>query len=157
MPPIRRPPLRWGSNPFIRPNPILDALLDSSKKLCREILRLIPEVTDPHVVAGFVSLATDHNLTVELEGARLHDFIKSRYSFHRQSDDHRNAVTKTTHDCVKNYFARCVPPLLHILIFYLILLYFSDHLFLYFRHYPSYFHLDSSDDDTSSYETADEV
>ena len=108
MPPVRRSPFRWGSNPFIRPNPILDALIESNKKLCREIIRLIPEVFDPHVVAGFVSLATDHCLTVELDGTRFHDYIKSRYSFHRQSGDHRFAVANTTQDCVKDYFARCV-------------------------------------------------
>ena len=110
MPPVRRSPFRWGSNPFIRPNPILDALTESNKKLCREIIRLIPEVSDPHVVAGFVSLATDHCLTVELDGTRFHDYIKSRYSFHRQSGDHRFAIANTTRDCVKDYFARCVSP-----------------------------------------------
>ena len=109
MPPIRRNSLHRNANPFIRPNPILDALIEANKSLCREVIRLIPEVSSPHVVAGFVSLATDYCLTVELDGFRFHEFIKSRYAHYRQTDDHRSAIVHTTNDCVKDYFARCVP------------------------------------------------
>ena len=105
MPPIRRPSLRLG---WPRPNPILDALIASNKSLCREVLQVIPEVTNPHVVAGFVSLSKAYLLTMELDGSRLHDFIKSSYSQHRQSANHRTAVVNVAHDCIKDYFARYV-------------------------------------------------
>ena len=102
MPPIRRP-LHLG---WPRPNPILDALIESNKKLCRDVLRILPEITDRHVVAGFIALARDHSLTIELDGSRLHSYIKSSYSRHRQTENHRSAIANVAHDCVKEYFAR---------------------------------------------------
>ena len=103
--PIRAPPLRLG---WPRPNPIMDALRANDKELSREIIRLIPEIAHPSVVDGFVSLARQSLLRMELESSSFQNYLLSRFAAHRQILGHRDAVANVAHDCAVDYFPRYV-------------------------------------------------
>ena len=104
MAPIRAP-FRLG---WPRPNPILDALRVSDKELSRDIIRLIPEISSPSVVDGFVRLARQSLLRMELESSEFRDYMHSRFALHRRAMNHRDAVANVAHDCATDYFPRYV-------------------------------------------------
>ena len=86
----------------------MDALRASDKALIRDIIRLIPEVASPSVVNGFVSLARQSLLRMELEGSEFHDYMLARFAIHRRILNHRDTVANVAHDCATDYFPRYV-------------------------------------------------
>ena len=86
----------------------MDALRVADRELGRDVIRLIPEIASQSVVDGFVSLARQSLLRMELESSRFHDFLRSRFALHRQTLNHRDAVANAANDCALDYFPRYV-------------------------------------------------